>query len=85
LLWTSYVLAAASPSISYAAPRQARRMTKVPSRSLERTADTDLQSSAWAGKIPAACDVLGEIALLLAVHLTVALAIVLALRMCGVG
>ena len=53
---------------------------KLPSRFFGRSLDAELHALPAPGKVPTAGEVLGEIGCLLVVHLAVALAVVLALR-----
>jgi hypothetical protein len=58
---------------------------KVPPRLLEQPLDAGLRAPAAPGKLPTAGDVLGEIGMLLAAHLAVALIVGLVLRAGGIG
>jgi len=58
---------------------------RLPIRTLRRSVDTDHRAPSAAGDCPTSGDVLTEIGLLLAIHLAVAFAVALTLRLFGIA
>lgn len=82
-LCNSYVRHAPQPSISYAARVHFPPAMRMPIHFLGHSADAHDRAPPAAGGLPAPGEVLAEIGLLLAIHLTVALTVTVTLRWCG--
>ena len=90
-IWDSYIQGALPPSNSYAVRVHLRPAMKLSLRYSSRSEADAKRSTARhpespvAGNVPAPGEVLAEIGLVLAIHLAVALAVVLTLRAFGIA